>query len=338
MRAAVFILLTIWSGYGLAVEISDLYQVGVTVPDQSQESRAFGMQQALQQVLVKVSGKNTVLQNEELQRVITDSADSMVKSFRYRRDEIDDSVRLQVIFAANLVDQLLRSNGEPIWGKSRPLLLMWQAVESDQQRLIVSQGRSVWQALIGRSMEERGVPILWPTLDLEDELVLPLEKLWGLFKEDIEVASARYQADAVIAGRLAPGLEQGWQYQGLLLHQGFTLTLKAEAEDEEATLRQVADQVAGYFAEQYAVKTNRAYQPLGHQLVVEGIEDFADYYALLQYLNSKVAVNQVQLLGVDQTRLTLSLDMATTWQQLWGVLSLDKRLQPVDESGLLRWQ
>ena len=337
MRQLLLLLLTIWSGSSLAVMVTDLYQVDVAVADQTQDSRAEGMKHALEKVLVKVSGRNAVLENDIIQQRVASAADRYVKSFRYGRDEVDESVRLEVLFAANLVDKLLREAGLPIWGKSRPLLLSWQAIEEQNERSLLNQSSGVWSQLIEREMTARGLPVLWPTLDLEDELVLPLEKLWGLFKQDIRVASSRYQADAVLAGRLSPDAEQGWHYQGILLHQNQSLALQATGEGAEQALAQVAGQIAEYFAAQYAVKTDNSYQPQGYQLQVEGIQSFVDYHELLVYLGSKVAINSVQLLQVDNTRLTLALDLAADWDQVWSVLALDKRLYISDENGVLRW-
>lgn len=336
MRQFLLLMLTLWSSFSAAVMVSDLYEVDVSVADQTAENREAGMALALEQVLIKVSGKQTVLDNPAIQQQLT-SADRLVKRYRYARDEVDDSVRLQVIFAGNLIDRLLRNAGEPIWGKSRPLILIWQAVEEDAQRQFLNQDSGAWPVLVERVMSERGLPVLWPTLDLADELVLPLEKLWGLFKQDIQVASSRYQADAVVAGRLSPASEEGWSYSGILFHQQTTLALSAQAEDAEGVLRLVADQVASYFASQYAVETNAVAQPQGFQLQVTGVENFASYHELLTYLNSKVAINNVSLLKVDGTRLTLALDLAADWQQVWSVMALDKRLSISEEAGVLHW-
>lgn len=56
MRAASLIVLLCLSLGSHAVIVSDLYQVRVPVADQSASSSQSGIQDALQQVLVKVSG------------------------------------------------------------------------------------------------------------------------------------------------------------------------------------------------------------------------------------------------------------------------------------------
>lgn len=338
MRILILLKLILWSGMSGAVTVSDLYQISVPVEDQSSVSRDQGISAALQQVLVKVSGSAGVLENTQIQQQIGQQPERFVKSFRYARDEVDDTVRLHVVFAGNLLDQMLRQASQPIWGKSRPLILSWIAVEDQQARLIVNQDTLVWQKVVERAMSERGLPLLWPGLDLQDELALPLEKLWGLFREDIERASERYQADAVLAGRLTPTLDKQWRYQGMLIHQQQMLPLAAVADSHEAALVDVADQIAVYFSARYAVKTDSAYLPEGHQLQIAGINSFDDYYQALQYLKSKVAINDVQVLQAHQHTLTLSLDLAAPWPQVWRLLELDKRLMVQPDTDQLIWQ
>lgn len=319
--------------------VSGLYQVSVPVEDQSSASRDQGLMAALQQVLVKVSGSTGVLQNPLVQQKISDSSSSYVKSFRYLRDEVDDSVNLRVIFAQGLIDKLLRDTGQPIWGKSRPLILTWLALEQGNGRQIVNQNAEPARLkMIESAMNDRGLPLLWPALDLDDELALPVQKLWGLFSEDIGNASARYQADAVLAGRLVPSGSQQWLFRGLLLHDQQEIPLEAQGDDAAAVLAMVADQVAGYFASRYAVKTDGLYLPEGHQLTISGVRDFRDYYQLLSYLRARVAINDVQLLQADQQQLTLALDLAADWSQVWRLLALDKRLVAQPDSDILVWQ
>lgn len=337
MRLISLLFLTFWSAFSAAVVVSDLYHVEVPVSDQATASRSQGMAIALQQVLVKVSGNSAVLNNTVIQQKAV-QAERYVKSYRYVRDEIDDSVRLQVIFADNLVDSLLREAGEPIWGESRPLILAWQAVEEQARRSPLNQNSGLWATLIEQALDDRGLPVLWPTLDLTDELVLPLEKLWGLFKQDIDQASRRYDADATLAGRVTPGLEEGWVYRGILLHKQTSIAIEGEGATPESVLRQMADQVAGYLAKQYAVDTDMRPSTQGFEIQVEGIAGFEQYHELLLYLNSKVAINNVSLVGVSGTRLTLMLTLAADWQQVWSVLALDRRLTSRSEAGLFQWE
>lgn len=335
MRAASLILLLCLSLGSHAVIVSDLYRVQVPVADQSTVSRQSGIQDALQQVLVKVSGQTASVQNQTVQAAAA-SAERYVKSFRYSRDEADDSLLLEVLFAQNLIDTLLKDAQQPVWGKSRPLVLLWQGVEDELQRKALNQNSGAWRARLERAMNERGIPLLWPAQDLEDELALPVERLWGLFKGDVQKASARYAADAFMAGRLSPGRDNGWHYQGFIQHQGDWLNLQAEGDDVNAVLLQIADQVAAFLSVRYALRSDG--MASGHQLMVQGVQNFRQYHDVITYLNANVAVNSVRVLAVNQQNLTLELDLAADWAQVWSTLALDKRLLATEQEQVFRWQ
>ncbi len=322
--------------------VSDLYQVSVPVEDQTPDSQQQGIGAALQQVLIKISGFSSVLDNPEIQQKVSRQADRYVESFRYERDEIDDSVRLTVVFVANLVDRLLRDAEEPIWGKSRPLILNWLAIEESGSRVIVNQNFSVWPEMTEQALSERGIPLLWPALDLQDEIALPIENLWGGFKNDIQQASERYLTDGVLAGRLIRLANNDgsaeWSYRGAFMHQQQWIPIDAAAPAPASVMVNVADQVAGYLASRYAVNTNSQPSSQRHQLTITGIDSFQQYHGVLKYLQSKVAITDVQVIQMQQQTIRLSLQLATDWEQVWQVLELDKRLLQDTESQQLIWQ
>src|SRR5690606_37086418 len=129
-------LLLVWclSLSAQAVMVSELYDMQVPVADQSAASRDPAIQEALMLVLAKVGGEQGAAQHELLQQQLS-NPEVFVKSFRYVRDEADASLQLKVSFAPNLIDDVLRQAQLPVWGKSRPLVLLWQAVEDNRQRL-----------------------------------------------------------------------------------------------------------------------------------------------------------------------------------------------------------
>ena len=53
--------------------------------------------------------------------------------------------------------------------------------------------------------DERGLPIAWPLLDLQDLNAVTCTDVWGGFEDEIVAASARYRSDAVLIGKVRPG-------------------------------------------------------------------------------------------------------------------------------------
>jgi hypothetical protein len=113
-----------------AVNVSDLYRISVAVDDQSEESRNLGVQWAFQQLLIKVSGYQEVLENPTLVQA-SQNALRYMQGFSYHKDSVDDQIYLQAWFSKALLIPLMRRAKAPIWGDNRPLLLNWLAIESN---------------------------------------------------------------------------------------------------------------------------------------------------------------------------------------------------------------
>ncbi|MGK0249503.1 MAG: hypothetical protein ACI910_002251, partial [Oleispira sp.] len=128
----VFVLcLCLLSINAFAVNVSDLYRISVAVNDQSEESRKLGVQWAFQQLLIKVSGYQEVLENQTLVEA-SQNALRYMQGFSYHQDDVDDQIYLQAWFSKALLIPLMRRAQVPIWGENRPLLLNWLAVESSK--------------------------------------------------------------------------------------------------------------------------------------------------------------------------------------------------------------
>ncbi|MFY9180209.1 MAG: DUF2066 domain-containing protein [Venatoribacter sp.] len=318
-----------------AVVVADLFETRVKVEDQTTKHREQAQQEAFMQALVKLSGKTEAVQNELIQAQAA-TPNQYIRSYRYLHNSANDALLLEVVFAQNQLENLLTQAGLPIWGKSRPLILIWQAVEENHHRTTLSQQNSLWQWRISDAMSERGLPILWPTLDLEDQAALSEGSLWGLFQQDIAQASERYFADAILAGRISQLGNSKWAYRGFLSHQQERLDISEQDEEQDALARKVANRIAEYLANRYAVRSNEQSEIL--QIQVTKITSFQDYTELLAYLKANIAVQKLDLVKVEGDELTLALKLSTDWSQVWKVLSLDKRLIPNEQNLTYAWQ
>lgn len=318
-----------------AVMVSDLYEVQVPVSNQQADSRKNALGEALQQVIVKITGSNQALQIPDIQAQTT-QAERYVKSLRYSQSPLDNSLQLEVIFAQDLLDKLLQRNQLPIWGKSRPLILLWQNIDDQGKRRLLSQENDRWQNLIEQRFNERGLPVFWPALNTDDWKIQTRNGQGELTQEDVLEASAHYHTDAQMTGRLWQSADGRFQYRGFLLHLGGYQALTAQGDDADSTLRQIADQIALYFSQKYAVKSTG--QAAGVQISVAGIKNFTDYQELLTYLKANAAIKQVRVLSAQNQNLQLELELSAPWAQIWGVLALDKRLRLSETEQVYQWQ
>lgn len=332
MRFLGFIFLLCFSISSKAVVVADLYDVQIIVEDQSPKVLNQAMREALQQVFVKVSGSAESLSNQSIMRA-SNSAMSFVKSYRYTH--LDDQLVLQVQFAQKQIDNQLKQANQPIWGRNRPLLLIWQAIEIDRQRVMLNQQHPLLPVEFEQAMKKRGLPILWPSLDLEDQINLPANHLWGLFRDEIELASNRYLTDAFLAGKLSLNLDDLWQYQGYLQLQGSQLPIQLEHAEQAVLLQQLADQAAEFLAQHYAIIETDSSDD--QQIAIVGIENFKQYQQLLDYLNANIAIKKVRVVSISGDRVKLALELSTDWAKAWQTLSFDKRLGETDELQVYRW-
>lgn len=323
--------LSLLSFNSYAVKISDLYRVSVEVDDQSEESRDQGVQWAFQQLLVKVSGYQEVLQNPVLIAASSD-AQRYMQGFSYQKDSVDNQVYLQAWFSKALIVPLLKRAEAPIWGENRPLILNWLAVEAtstetnSSERLLVSESNPQWHGRLSRIFAERGLPTLWPTADLEDTTALPIEQLWWLVPDVIEQASLRYQADAVLAGRLNQSPEGLWQYEGFLKRGEDSLSILVSGETPQAALVLASAEVSHYFADRFAIKPSSADSREGVRVVINKVNDFTAYSQVLSYLNNITGVRNVEVAQIDRDNLQLYLALEGDWAKVQRIIRLDNKL------------
>lgn len=334
MRALMLLILLGLSVASHAVTVSDLYQVRVAVADQSDKSRQAAVQEALLLQVVKVSGLRSSAQNDTVLSAAA-HADRLVKSFRFVRNESNVPLQLEVVFAQNLLDDLLRDAGLPVWGRSRPLILAWLAVEDGRQRVVVGQSAGSWREPVEAAMNERGLPLIWPALDLQDELALPVGQLWGLFRSDINAASERYMADAILAGRISSGASS-YSFRGFLKLGQENQDIQLSAASEPELLAQVADQIATFMAKRFSVVSSGA--EAGFRIQVSGVDGFRHYQDVLSYLRANVAIKDVRVVGVQGDVLTLELDLTADWDQVWTTLALDRRLLQTEQESVYNWR
>lgn len=225
-----------------AVVFPDLYSLTVTPEAGAADMRSAAIRLAMRRLLTRITGVRDPDADPELARLIANA--SSYVSF----DGMVDRGRFRVEFYANQIDQALESLGKPVWGPERPLTLLWIAIDAGRgERVLLSDagisadGLADTVGVVGVSPEtaelaaairaeietvadERGLPIRFPLLDLEDMVSVTAADIWGGFVEQVEAASERYGADAVVIGRINSD-PFGRSVRWTLLHRGEVSTL-----------------------------------------------------------------------------------------------------------------
>lgn len=318
-----------------AIEINNLYQVRVDVKGQSKSEKDEALKEAMQQVLVKVSGKVATLQTPEIQSQVS-SPNQYIKTYSYDKAQNGQGLLLKVDFAKNKIDALLSRYKQSLWGASRPLLLVWLADSSSRNKRIVSVEDEIIKPYFIRAMDERGLPITWPYADNIDTSKLSFNQLWALDNNAISIASEGYNPDVILSGRIQkqPSI---WRFDGRLIQSQYSTAIRAKSESKIGLSRKIAAIVAEKLANQYAIKIQDASERERKIIKIEGIKNFRSYHSLMDYLKNKTGINGVTPTHIQDTTLTLELDLSAPWVRVDSSMRLDKKLIP-DAINMDHWR
>lgn len=183
------------------VEVKGLYQAKVIVENQSPVIRAKAIKEAMKIVLVKVSGQKNIVQQVTVKELLLKAKQYLIL-FHY--ENIDEQLHLVVDFNNEKIDSFLKENNIAIWGSLRPKILVWLVNEQGLQRDIISShdDNDLTNKFLSYS-QQRGLPLYFPLMDLEDNSTINIADIWGRFVEPVIEASTRYQPEKVVIIRMS---------------------------------------------------------------------------------------------------------------------------------------
>lgn len=322
LRGFVLVWGLLWTLAAPAAEVRDLYEAEVPVADQQVEARQAAIRAGLAEVLVRATGYSGMAQDPALADLL-DNAPRYLQQYRYRAAPPttlpmpDGTVTPWVLwmsFDANNLHQLLRERGKPVWGKARPLLLVWLAVEDGTGRRLVGAAESgLEQYALEAAARRRGLPLRLPLLDLEDRARVSAGDVWGGFHDTVTSASARYNPQAVLIGRLYRDSRDGWRARWTLRVGDEVMNWDSTAGDPASALALGVDGSADTLSLRFAQVGAAGASADIVTLRITDVSSLAAYARVLTYLRSLNGVTDVQVEQVGPTVLTcrLSMEVAT---------------------------
>ena len=300
----------------MAEQVSGLYNGRVLVADQSEQSRSKGVNQALEQVLIKLTGNSKIMQLPGIQKAVSNT-NNFIASVGYTKlpaASLEEPAgqpgfSLQVSFSAEAIDQLIRWAQLPILPAGRPKLVFWivrDDAETGRQFVTEQQFPDFTQSF-QQIMQDRAVPYQLPALDLEDQLSLSVNEAWSMREQTIEVASQRYAADGWVLLRFfttTSGQVRGsWIYK-LGDQRGFD---DVRAEDAETFVGLVVNELVDSISAQltYVPQVDTS------KLVVQinQVDSFADYQAVVAQVQGLKLVRSSHVSAVEGDRLFVTVDI-----------------------------
>lgn len=323
---------------GPVVLAASLYEAEVPVADQSVAARGPALRAALEEVLVRVSGDRGVA-GQPATAALLSQPDAFVQQFGYQPAPPGSDVpwQLRVRFDGAGLERALRERGLPYWGGERPETLVWLAVEEGGRRQLLGEpDRSEVRARVEAAARRRGLPLIFPLLDLEDRAQVGFSDVWGGFLEPVLAASRRYRPQALLVGRLHQSGTGAWQASWILRVQdseqrwsGRDLTLGALAAEG---VERVADELSARFAVVDSGADGRV------RITVEGMVDLDDYARLNRYFASLSVVRSVQLQALAGERADYLLQLQSDLAGFERALTLGSVLRPDPDAGLRHYR
>jgi uncharacterized protein len=317
------------AGGTYAATFEDLYTVRVAAEPEASRSQIEAA--AMSTLLTRVTGRRDAPFDPRLAPLIS-RAGNFINSFGLMLDR----ERYEVQFNATAVQRELTNLQYPVWGPERPLTLVWIAVDGGLgEREILAAGPSVMErspelaeqmaqlrAALMTTADQRGLPLAFPLMDLEDLIAVDFADVWGGFGERLTEASQRYQADALLIGRAWAG-DFGMEVQWTLYQNGQRHFINGNGMRDGLDF--AADRYAGAFSTVGGVRTAT--------LVVQGVTSLADYGRVMHYLEGSSLLDAVDMEAWERGTLRLRVHARGDAATLQRVLSLGGVLSPAGAGG-----
>ncbi len=327
LRLLISLLSVLCFAPAFATVVPHLYDVTLTAESQSQEEWQKLVKQGLTQVLEKISTSPNMSTHPQVKQALDRSAE-FVEQFSYEGNQIT------IKYSPEMVNQLVQRMGQAVWGQRRPTVVLWLAIEDNQQRRLVGvETDPSLQNYLTNLATKKGIPLVLPLMDLEDMSAITVTDVWGQFPSVLQQASMRYGAQTILIGRVMrtsneKGFEANWQLVG-----GDTPNWNSAGQTLEAVLDQGMEGVSRYLKTQATVQTTSRFGVSRGQpflIAVEGItssRDFTNVEAYLKKLDPVKEVNIHQLLGaIAVFEITLKNDIGR--HALEQTLTMDQHLIP----------
>jgi len=340
MTCGLVLILACLPASSFGAKVSGLYEAEVKVFSQKRSERSLAMISALAEVVAKVSGQRDAFKVGNVSKAAKRPA-RFLQQYRYRAlsdEERQRELELakpgtepQIVlfrFDKAAVDKLLRDNNLPVWGATRPATLVWLAVEDEgRQYMVGGDSLEPLREQLLRESRRRGLAVLLPLMDLQDQRALSFSDVWGGLSDSINQASLRYKAEAVMVGRLYRPRGGEWQGQWTMMESGTLQSWRGVGVLPGELLDEGVAGAIDVLASRYAPAAGL--QQTGYlPVTVTDVRNLDDYARVSRYLISLQQVSQVHASRVEADRITFELDMRGSPESFSKTVSLGNVLTP----------
>lgn len=317
----------------IAAEVSQLDQTLVPVESRSVAERRKATSLGLKEVILKNSGTQAAISHPNIQAKVKDPS-SLLRQFGYQ--ELEGELYLQLNFDHQRIIKLLRDAQLPVWGKQRPLTLIW-LVENDvgKREIINDASQLPARALFQSASESGGVPMLFPVMDLDDNMNVTINDIRGMFVDQVATASQRYQSDYFVMASVDTRAEQV-SYNFALYPRGSSEAVLSPlisktnlVKDLDAAVIEISTAISEYYVGRYAIADTGT--DLNSYVTFVDITEMKQIVEIEKYFKQLSAVKSVQLTQLQGTHITFKLDLFGTEDDLHRLMQLEPRVSMESE-------
>jgi len=317
------------------VRVANLYQTEVEVEDQSPSLRIEAMKKGLLIVLKRVSGSQKI-ENEEAIKESLGNPAIYRRSSRYKTIESKGASQLVIVIRFNptQINRLLAKADLPIWGDKRPTTLIWIGIEDGRNRYILGSEQSnattkLFKDEIKKIAGQRGIPILFPIMDLEDQQKIRYTDISGGFLDPVKKASKRYSTDAILLGKIRRRGSNLWKARWTLIIQGKSHFFETELSDLSVSSAAGVHGLANYLASNISESSPMVQydDDASLKLAVSNINNMADYATVLKNIKKLKSVKQLQVIYVSESKILFSIELKSDLNRFKQAISNDPKLK-----------
>jgi len=279
--------------------VTPLYETTITCQSQAEAERQILFKQGLIQVLEKLSGETGFEKDEKVKQALTHITD-YVEQYSYQGDA------LNVRFSTDLINRLMNQSGHTAaWGQRRPNVILWLAVEENQQRhLVGAETDPALQAQVEKWAAQKGLPLVLPLMDLEDVSSVTVTDVWGQFPNTLQQASKRYEAQVILVAKVSHNLaaEKPWSAHWQLFTAGSeNPSWTVSGQTQEEVLLQGIDSTSHYlmgrFGQKNLIRTALSDKPF--LVAVDNVQNGIDYTNVEKHLSNLQPNNVINISRID---------------------------------------
>ncbi|WP_017445989.1 DUF2066 domain-containing protein [Gayadomonas joobiniege] len=318
-----------------AVEMRDLYNSQISVEGQSYQDRQSAYQSAIKEVLVKVTGDLGIASNPSVADIINQPTQYL---HQYSFVTKNNQLLLEARFNETLINQTLQTRGVKLWGTRRPESLWWIVLNDDKNRRIIAYDDKIAAARLTHQAEYRGIPVILPLMDLDDQLAVEMTDIRGRFVSAVASASERYQPEAIVLANVfqdsnaqSEALPTAWIAQMTFSIQDTTIeTTLSRGQLSDlwpAMIDWVSDEIARKFSVQSSVGENESIV-----IHLENLANAAEVVRVQQFFKTLSAVKQVSVKTLSDQGVAFELKLSSAKSTLLNALSLDNKIEKVEYS------